>query len=102
MNLLVSVAVLALQRVPFVNQIPAIRDAHTVERALKTFHKAAQRLENVKTHQRSAAEEQRKLIEAVKRERDEAIAALEAGASAAEAAAERAERTLGKLADILF
>jgi GTP1/Obg family GTP-binding protein len=90
MNLIEAVAVLVLQRVPFVNRIPFVANAGTIDAALTALTKAAQRLENVHTHQRSAAEEQRKIA---------AIAT--AAADEYEAVAARAKRIAGRVSDFL-
>lgn len=90
MNLVVSVAVLVLQRVPFINQIPAVRDAHTIDGALTTLNKAVARLENVHTHQRSAAANQLEI----------AAAATKAAAEF-EAVAARAKRIANNFSDLL-
>lgn len=90
MNILVSIAVLALQRVPIVNQLPAVRDAGTVQSAIKGLNKAVAKLEDVAGNQRRAAANKKA-----------AIAQLEQGVKAAEDAAKQAERIGGKIADLL-
>lgn len=90
MNVLTSVAVLVLQRVPLLNRIPAVRDAHTIEAAFAGLNKFVQRLENVHTHQREAAVTNRKVAEA----------ALQA-AIEAEAVADRAKRVASNIGELL-
>lgn len=90
MQLLISVAVLALQRVPFVNQIPAVRDAGTIDRAINSLNKAVGKLEAVAANQAAAAVEH-----------DRVIAALSIERSAALAAAAKAERVASKIAALV-
>jgi hypothetical protein len=90
MNLLISIVVLALQRVPFVNQIPAIRDAGTIERAISGLNKAVAKLEDVAANQSAAAAD-----------KAAAIKVLEAEHSAALEVAARAKRVAGKVADLV-
>jgi hypothetical protein len=90
MNLLISVAVLALQRVPFVNQIPAIRDAGTIDRAITGLNKAVARLEDVAANHTAAADAKAAAIKVLQEEH-----------SAALAVAARAKRVAGKVADLV-
>jgi hypothetical protein len=90
MNLFEAVAVLVLQRVPFVNRIPFIANAGTIDAALTSLNKAVSRLENVHTHQRSAAAEKRAIADAANK-----------AAAEFEAVAERAKRVATNIGSLL-
>lgn len=90
MNLLEAVAVLVLQRVPFVNRISFIANAGTIDAALNSLNKAVSRLENVHTHQRSAAAEQRSIADAATK-----------AAETLEATADRAMRVAANIGTLL-
>lgn len=90
MNLVEAVAVLVLQRVPFVNRIPFVANAGTIDAALTSLNKAVSRLENVHTHQTSAANEARAAAALYNRAADEA-----------EAVAARAKRIATNFSDLL-
>lgn len=74
MNTLVSVAVLLLQRVPVINQIPAIANAGTVDRAISSLNKVVAQLENVAAVKAKAAAAHDREIAVLQDARSEALA----------------------------